>query len=206
MEGRGWKDAGRSHKETGRLKSPGCFSAGICQTALPDLEICPGSHQNHTQGLPGSSQSCCRYLQIREMATIRLDWIPKPFCYGPKIGPSSRKWKGRSAGLPSLCLSGIRTPEQEAGARLLLWQILRRLKRFCLTDSNISDRMTTRFFLPTSLVDQDAADMLRQLQAAFVHTYLFHAEGDPGPGIPSGTGANPFLLPLWYSPHRGGNG
>lgn len=80
-----------------------------------------------------------------------------------------------------LCLSGIRTPEQEAGARLLLWQILRRLKRFCLTDSNISDRMTTRFFLPTSLVDQDAADMLRQLQAAFVHTYLFHAEGIPDP-------------------------
>lgn len=80
-----------------------------------------------------------------------------------------------------LCFSGIRTPEQEAGARLLLWQILRRLKRFCLTNSNISDRMITRFFLSTSLVDQDAADMLRQLQAAFVHTYLYHAEGTPDP-------------------------
>ena len=80
-----------------------------------------------------------------------------------------------------LCLDGIRTPEQEAAARLLLWQILRRLKRFCLTNSNISDRMTTRFFLSTSLVDQDAADMLRQLRAAFVHTYLFHAEGTPDP-------------------------
>lgn len=80
-----------------------------------------------------------------------------------------------------LCFGGIRTPEQEAGARLLLWQILRRLKRFCLTDSNISDRMTTRFFLSASLVDQDAADMLRQLQAAFVHTYLFHVEGTPDP-------------------------
>ena len=80
-----------------------------------------------------------------------------------------------------LCFSGIRTPEQEAGARLLLWQILRRLKRFCLTNSNVSDRMTTRFFLSTSLVDQDAADMLRQLQAAFVQTYLFQVEETPDP-------------------------